>query len=314
VNTDAIAGELERALSVPGDRIAPAALAVARLEHPHLDSRPHLAQIEEFGRQAASRLEAVEGAKARVNALNRYVFGVLGFAPNREQYLDPRNNFLNVVLERRVGIPITLSIVYVEIGRRAGLPLQGVGFPGHFLVRCDADHPDGDDTLIIDPFNGGTLLSEFDCVTLLREHAGEDAEWDSALLNPVGRRPIAIRLLTNLKRAYVALRSFDHARKAADLLLALDPSAINELRDRGLLSYHLEDFSAALRDLERYLSLMPQGMVPEAEDASGRHLDEDEATAAASEESDEDAEEPQAESLAIWEHVKHLRRRVASFN
>lgn len=312
-----IALELERALSAPGDQIAPAALAVARLEHPHLDSRPYLEQLDEFGRQAARRLERIEGARARIAALNHYVFGALGFAANREQYLDPRDNFLNVVLERRLGIPITLSITYIEIGRRAGLTLHGIGFPGHFLVRCDDESED--DALVVDAFNGGALLSEFDCVSLLREHAGDEAEWDPALLRVTSRRAVAIRLLTNLKRAYVALRSFDHARRAADLLLSLDPSAITELRDRGLLSYHLEDFSAALRDLERYLALMPRP-VPRADadlayddrlddDVTAPSADPDEAQEGSGEE-----DEPREERQAIWEHVKSLRRRVASFN
>lgn len=303
MGADPIAIDLERALSAAGDQIAPAALAIARLEHPHLDPRPVLDQLDEFGREAARRLEGVGTRRARITGLNRYMFGALGFAGNQEQYLDPRNNFLNIVLERRVGIPITLSIAYIEIGRRARLPLHGIGFPGHFLVRCDGEQPGDEHALVIDPFNTGALLSEFDCITLLREHAGEDAAWDPALLRPAGGRAIAIRLLTNLKRAYVALRSFAHARRAADLLLALDPSAITELRDRGLLAYHLEDFPAAIRDLEKYLSLMPN---PRA-DREGSPAD-----APAEPEDGEDS--PREESQAIWEHVKNLRRRVASFN
>lgn len=293
---DAIAADLERALSAPGDRIAPAALAIARIEHPHLDPRPHLEQLDEFGLQAARRLDGIEGERARVRALNRYIFGALGFAANREQYLDPRNSFLNVVLERRVGIPITLSVVYIEIGRRAGLPLEGVGFSGRFLVHPVGGGPVGE-TLIIDPFAGGKLRSQADCFALLREQAGEDARWHPSLLAPADRRTMALRMLTNLKRAYVALRSFAHARRAADLLVALDPSAISELRDRGLFSYHLEDFSAALRDLEKYLALIPKAESSlDDDDESGR---------------DEGARE---EGKAIWEHVKNLRRRVASFN
>ena len=292
LDDDAIAADLERALSAPGDRIAPAALVIARIEHPHLDARPHLEQLDEFGVEASRRLEGVETARARVNALNRYMFGALGFAADREPCLDPRNNFLNVVLKRRVGIPLTLSIVYIEIGRRAGLPLEGVAFPGHFLVRCAAGSPEAEATLIIDPFNGGKLLSQGDCLALLREHAGEEARWHASLLAPAGRRAIAARMLSNLKRSYVALRSFAQARKAADLLLALDPSAIAELRDRGLLSYHLDDLSAALRDLEKYLALIPKAESPGDDEEGGAR----------------------EEGKAIWEHVRNLRRRVASFN
>jgi len=151
----------------------------------------------------------------------------------------------------------------------------------------------------VDCFNGGALLSEFDCVNLLREHAGEQAQWSPRLLDAVDRRAIVIRMLTNLKRAYVGLRSFEHARRTSDLLIAVDPSAITELRDRGLLSYHLQDFSAAMRDLERYLQLIPRAAEPGDEDESGESEGETEA---------------REEFKAIWDHVKNLRRRVASFN
>jgi regulator of sirC expression with transglutaminase-like and TPR domain len=296
--TEPLIDELERALRAPGPQIAPAALLLARLEYPQLDPQPYLRQLVDFGTQAAVRLEGLPGALERIAALNGFLFGALGFVGNRDQYIDPRNSFLNDVLDRRLGIPITLSIVYLEVGRHAGLPLHGVGFPGHFLVRCE--HEEG--PIVIDPFNGGALLTESDCLNLLRAHAGEDAPWHPSLLAATTRLPIVLRMLTNLKRAYVALRSFPHARRVADLLVALDPQAITELRDRGLLSYHLEDFSPALRDLERYLQLMPRaGEAQTGDDA-------------ATDESASVDEESRKEFEAIWEHVKNLRRRIASFN
>lgn len=312
--------DLQRALEAPGGEIAPAALLLARLEYPHLDPDPYLRQIAAFGAQATVRLEGLPDTRDRVLALNAFLFGSLGFSGNRAQYVDPRNNFLNAVIERRLGIPITLSIVYLDVGCRAGLPLAGVGFPGHFLVRCEQQGPTraeaagtpagddaaADDSIVIDPFNGGAILSEFDCVKLLREQAGADAAWHPSLLDPTDRRRIIVRMLNNLKRAYVALRSFEHARRVADLLVALDPESITELRDRGLLSYHLEDFSPALRDLERYLQLMPRVGESAAQPSST-------APGPAPEESDADAE-AREEFEAIWEHVKNLRRRVASFN
>jgi regulator of sirC expression with transglutaminase-like and TPR domain len=257
------------------------------------------------------RLEGLPDTRERVLALNAFLFGSLGFGGNHAQYVDPRNNFLNAVLDRRLGIPITLSIVYLEVGRRAGLPLEGIGFPGHFLVRCEGQAPRPRDTaggpaasepIIIDPFNSGAILSELDCLKLLREHAGEDATWHPSLLDAADRRSIIVRMLRNLKRAYVALRSFAHARRVADLLVVLDQESITELRDRGLLSYHLEDFSPALRDLERYLQLIPHAGEAASEEG-----------AAAQDESEADTEARQ-EFEAIWEHVKNLRRRVASFN
>jgi regulator of sirC expression with transglutaminase-like and TPR domain len=301
VATDPLIGDLERALGAAGPEVGPAALVLARLEYPHLDPQPYLRQLAEFGAQATVRLEGLPHTRDRISALNGYLFGALGFTGNREQYIDPRNSFLNDVLDRRLGIPITLSIVYLEVGRHAGLPLHGIGFPGHFLVRCE--HEDG--PIVIDPFNGGAVLTDADCVNLLHTHAGEEASWHPSLLDRTERRPIVLRMLTNLKRAYVALRSFPQARRVADLLVALDPAAITELRDRGLLSYHLEDFSPALRDLERYLQLMPHA--GEAAAAPG-------AATAESEQEEEEEAESRREFAAIWEHVKNLRRRVASFN
>jgi regulator of sirC expression with transglutaminase-like and TPR domain len=192
-------------------------------------------------------------------------------------------------------------VVYLEIGRRAGLRLEGVNFPGHFLVRAPAELVGPADDLIIDPFHSGALLSEVDCRHLLRQHVGDEAAFDRRLLATATRQQIVVRMLVNLKRLYVRMRSFPQARAIADLLLAVDPSALSELRDRGLLAYHMEDFGAALKDLETYLRLMPRSEAAELDalEASG--------------DSDGD-EEPASESAQIWEHVKTLRRRVAGFN
>ena len=162
------------------------------------------------------------------------------------------------MLDRRLGIPISLAVVYLEIGRRAGLRLEGVNFPGHFLVRAPAGAGEMED-LIVDPFHAGAILSEVDCRHLLRQHLGEEAAFDHGLLATATRQHIVVRMLVNLKRLYVRMRSFPQARAIADLLLAVDPSALAELRDRGLLAYHMEDFAAALKDLEAYLRLMPRG-------------------------------------------------------
>jgi len=299
-----IAGDVLRALNEPGEALAPAALAIAGVEYPALDAAPYLLRLERMGEAAAARLKRHDGAPitTRIAALNAYLFEELGFSGNREHYDDPRNSFLNEVLDRRLGIPISLAAVYLEIGRRAGLSLEGVNFPGHFLVRAPAGPGDMDD-VIVDPFHAGALLSEVDCRHLLRQHVGEEAAFDHALLATATRQHIVVRMLVNLKRLYVRMRSFPQARAIADLLLAVDPSALAELRDRGLLAYHMEDFAAALKDLEAYLRLMPRGGSPDpAQDIE----------AAAN---GEDGDESQvSESAQIWEHVKTLRRRVAGFN
>jgi regulator of sirC expression with transglutaminase-like and TPR domain len=295
-----VTDDLLRALNEPGESLAPAALAIAGVEYPALDAVPYLQRLERMGEAAAGRLQRHEGAPAsvRIATLNAYLYEELGFSGNRDHYDDPRNSFLNEVLDRRLGIPISLALVYLEIGRRAGLRLEGVNFPGHFLVRAPAGAGEMED-LIVDPFHAGALLSEVDCRHLLRQHVGEEAAFDHGLLATATRQHIVVRMLVNLKRLYVRMRSFPQARAIADLLLAVDPSALSELRDRGLLAYHMEDFAAALKDLETYLRLMPRGDAQE--DETGADVDDGD-------------EQPESESAQIWEHVKTLRRRVAGFN
>jgi regulator of sirC expression with transglutaminase-like and TPR domain len=295
-----IAEDLLRAVNEPGEGLAPAALAIAGVEYPALDAAPYLQRLQRMGEAAEGRLQRHEGAPPhlRIATLNAYLYEELGFSGNRDHYDDPRNSFLNEVFDRRMGIPISLAIVYLEIGRRAGLRLEGVNFPGHFLVRAPGAPGRTDDDLIIDPFHAGAILSEVDCRHLLRQHVGDEAAFDRGLLATATRQQIVVRVLVNLKRLYVRMRSFPQARAIADLLLAVDPSALAELRDRGLLAYHMEDFSAALKDLEAYLRLMPRDAIDAAHDDAA----------------DGDDEEPASESAQIWEHVKTLRRRVASFN
>jgi regulator of sirC expression with transglutaminase-like and TPR domain len=297
ISEHAISSFTRVALS-PDPDLAVAALMIARLEYPRLDARPYLDELDAMGREAAGRVAAARPSSdapdgvdphvfARVAALNDYLFREQRFIGNTERYEDPRNSYLNEVLERRTGIPITLALVYMEVARRAGVTVEGVNFPGHFLVRCPMRLGHYDD-LIIDAFHGGALLSVDGCLQLLRRHAGEGAVWDDAHLRGRATKPqILARMLVNLKRVYVQMYSFPQARDITELLLAVDPSATNELRDRGLLAYHLNDFSAALRDLQDYLRIC-------AKDA----LDE----------------EDRSEHEQIWEHVKTLRRRVASLN
>jgi len=284
----------------PDPDLAIAALMIARVEYPKLDAGPYLDQLDELGREATRRVNAATVAAAdvpdevdpdgyaRVMALNDYLFGELRFIGNDVHYEDPRNSFINEVLERRTGIPISLALVYIEVARRAGVYVEGVNFPGHFLVRCPARHglmyaKD----LIIDAHHGGALLSEDACRTMLRKHLGDGASFEPRLFAHARKPQIMARMLLNLKHVYVHMHSFPQARDITELLLAVDPSATNELRDRGLLAYHLNDFPSALRDLQAYLK---------------RSSREDPGA---------DAREELAQ---IWEHVKALRRRMASLN
>jgi regulator of sirC expression with transglutaminase-like and TPR domain len=284
----------------PDPDLAVAALMIARVEYPHLDAGPYLDRLDAIGDEAKLRIDAAMQSPAtpphgadpddytRVMALNEYLFGELRFAGNTVTYEDPRNSFLNEVLDRRTGIPITLALVYMEVARRAGVRVEGINFPGHFLLRCRASRvgPLTDD-LIIDPFHGGALLSEEACRARLRRHTDTEERLASPLLVHATKPQILARMLLNLKRLYVQMNSFPQALDITDLLRAVDPSAINELRDRGLLAYQMKDFSGALRDLQAYLEL-----------SGSAQLD------------DEDREE----HAQIWEHVKTLHRRVAALN
>ena len=285
----------------PDPDIAVAALMIARLEYPELDASRYLAQLDLIGEEAGRRLSiAVPPADtphdvdadryAKVVALNAYLFDELHFVGNETDYGDPRNSFLNEVIDRRTGIPITLSLVYMEVARRAGLAIEGINFPGHFLLRCPASRgATYTRDLIIDPFHGGALVSR----DLLAQQAGgrdedeDPARFESRLLPRANTLQILSRMLANLKRIYVNMQSLPQARDVADMLIALDPSAIGELRDRGLLAYNLKDFPGALRDLQAYLKLIPSG---------------------------EQDDEERRDRERIWEHVKTLRKRVASLN
>jgi regulator of sirC expression with transglutaminase-like and TPR domain len=302
-----VAAQLEQAMNLPGEDLATAALAIARVEYPALETAPYIELLDRLGEQASRRIGHPAGQADAIRAFNEFFYDELGFAGNRERYDDPRNSFLNEVLNRRTGIPISLAVAYLEVSRRAGLRIAGVNFPGHFLLRArDASAANAPDVLIVDPFHAGAVLSELDCRELLRQHVGDETAFDRALLDPATRTQIVVRMLVNLKRLYVRMRSFPQARFISDLLLTVEPSAIVELRDRGLLAYHLQDFAGALRDLESYLRLLPKPP------ARGELFFAD---------SDDDAvdreEEPggeQSEHEQIWEHVKTLRKRVAGFN
>ena len=304
-----VAAELGRAMDEPGDDLAAAALAIARVEYPALDAVGYLERLDRMGVEAGARVDRA-GAQGHdaIRVLNEYLYDEQRFTGNRDRYDDPRNSFLNEVLERRTGIPITLAVVYLEVARRAGVAVAGVNFPGHFLLRA-ADVRGrmrvGEGFLIVDPFHGGALLSEVDCREMLRQHVGDAAAFDQQLLEPATRHDIVVRMLVNLKRLYVRMRSFPQARFVADLLLAVAPSAVSELRDRGLLAYHLQDFGAALRDLETYLQLMPRQRGPVT---AGDLAVETEDGA------DEQDDSEENESRQVWEHVKNLRKRVAGLN
>ena len=250
------AAELCRLLGCEEDEIdlAETALRIAEKEYPGLNVQHYLGQLDQLAACALSHLPARAGPVEVIDALNRELFEIQGFRGNSEDYYDPRNSYLNEVLDRRLGIPITLSIVYMAIGRRLGLALEGVAFPGHFLVKLATD----DSMLVLDPFVRGLAVSEPELSLRLQEVFGTEAPvFTKDLLATAGKKEILTRMLRNVKGIYLHKQEFERALYTANCLLLLSPNSSDELRDRGLIYERLECFRAALEDYQRYLELVP---------------------------------------------------------
>ncbi|HEX9180983.1 MAG TPA: tetratricopeptide repeat protein [Burkholderiales bacterium] len=237
--------------------LAEAALAIAQQEYLDLEPRRYLDMLGAMALEVSRSLKPVTAVGERIEALNAYLFGAAGFRGNNTEYYDPRNSFLNQVLERRTGIPITLSVVYLEVGWRLGIPLEGVPFPGHFLVKCEV--PEG--LAVLDPFDGGCQVALEELrrrLTLVWGRAVTTDEVFAQLAATATRRDILVRMLRNLKAIYVNRPDDTAALAVVERILALRPDDPAELRDRGIIYENLECFRAAQADLERYLLLAPQ--------------------------------------------------------
>jgi regulator of sirC expression with transglutaminase-like and TPR domain len=235
--------------------LAEAALLIAKSAYPDLDVGRYLARIEELARDIRARVPEDSTEAELISALNRFLFEEQGFGPNVDDYYDPRNSYLNEVLDRRVGIPITLSILYIEVGRRVGLPLQGVSFPGHFLVKCKL----AEGMVILDPYCGGISLSLQDLQHRLREARGGEVSRAivAGMLVSASKKDILVRMLRNLKAIYLEQKDYARALSIIDWIVVLLPAEAGEVRDRGFAYLKLECFRAALEDLERYLQMAP---------------------------------------------------------
>jgi regulator of sirC expression with transglutaminase-like and TPR domain len=188
-----------------------------------------------------------------IRTINRYLFEDLGFRGNRSQYYDPENSFLNRVIDRRTGIPIALSLVYLEIARRVDFPMVGIGMPGHFLIRPEFE----DAGIYVDAFEGGEILFPQDCEARLSQVYGQPVKLQPEFLNPVDDRRFLGRMLQNLKQIYMNGGELEEALKVIDRLLLLYPEALSERRDRGILCYQLRHWEEARRDLQDYLDGLP---------------------------------------------------------
>jgi len=241
--------------------LARACLLVAQDAYPALDIDHYLAELERMAARLRARMPQATSAEEKVIALNQFLYEDLGFWGNTDDYYDPRNSYLNEVIDRRTGIPLTLSVLYMEIGRRVGLPLEGVSFPGHFLVRVRMRRG----MLVLDPFAGGIPQSEDELRERIkrvvpRGAAGPLPPQDLPLeqfLEPATNRQILGRLLRNLKGIYREKDDLARLLEVLDRMLLVAPDAHAELRDRGLVYYRLECWRPALQDIRAYVEREP---------------------------------------------------------
>jgi regulator of sirC expression with transglutaminase-like and TPR domain len=218
-----------------------------------LDLEVYLQRFETLAAAVESLLPAERYPLRVVKAINTVLFEQEGFRGNRDRYYDPRNSFVPVVLQRRTGIPITLSLIYGAIARRLEFPVVGIGMPGHFLMRPDF----ADANIFIDAFHEGEVLFPEDCEARLAQVYGRSVPLRPEFLQPVTKRQWLVRMLTNLKAIYLSQNDFAQALAAVERILLVDPDLVSELRDRGLLNYQLQNWSAARQDLQTYLDQAP---------------------------------------------------------
>jgi regulator of sirC expression with transglutaminase-like and TPR domain len=239
--------------------LARAALVIARSEYPALDDDAYLALLDSYASRVEQRLPELPETKQVIAALNHVLFEEEDMRGNREDYYDPRNSLLNDVLDRKLGIPITLSLVYMEVAQRIGFPLFGVGMPGHFLLKhYDID---GRETFI-DPFNRGDVLTRTQCQSRLDEIYSGQVSLQPEFLHTVTRRQMLTRMLNNLQQIYITQRDFRRALVMVDLVLAIHPRSAEDMKQRAMLRYALNQCRGAAEDLETYVR-----MAPDASDA-----------------------------------------------
>lgn len=232
-----------------------AALYIAQEEYDNFDSADYIKIMDDLAAKIQERLPSERYPLRVIQTINQYLYDELGYKGNTDDYYDPRNSFLNDVIERRTGIPITLSVVYLEIARRLDFPMVGINMPGHFLIRPEFQNAG----IFIDAFNQGEILFEQDCAERLKQMYGHPVPMEPSLIESVGTKQILARILTNLKFIYLNSKNWDKALGAVERIMLLFPESLLEMRDRGLLYYHLGDWYLAYQDLKVYSQMRPNG-------------------------------------------------------
>jgi regulator of sirC expression with transglutaminase-like and TPR domain len=238
----------------PGDPgLDVAALQIATVEYPEIVPSSFVELLDSYGRELGERLTPEADGEEFIHTMNDYMFEELGFQGNQDDYYHPANSCLNEVLTKRVGIPISLSVVYMEVARRVGRKVHGIGLPGHFIVQYE----DAEITAFIDPFHAGRLMFETECHELAHEITGLDISKDTSVLKPVSKRHILIRMLNNLRSVYFQRQQPLKAIEVLSLLIEADPGSPEEYKQRGVCLAQLNRFAQARADLEMYLKLSP---------------------------------------------------------
>jgi regulator of sirC expression with transglutaminase-like and TPR domain len=247
--------DFRQAVDRPEEKIelSRAALTIALTDYPDLDIADYLARIDLLATEVTGRLGPEADIYRSIAALNYVLFRQFGFHGNRDDYFNPKNSFLNEVIERKTGIPITLSVLYMEVAQRVGLRLDGVGFPGHFLVKCVG----GGEEIVIDPFNSGEILSREDIDKMLFGLYGGNVVYQSDFLASSTKKDILKRMLANLKAIYINGNDLVKSLAVLDRLVILDPNSAVDIRDRGMVYLRLEYYAQARDDFEHYLRLRP---------------------------------------------------------
>ena len=221
------------------------------LEYPELNISKYVEKINEMGNSLKIKIGQVKNSTYHISMLNEYLFDELSFDGAEEDYYDPGNSFLNVVLDKKTGIPITLSIIYAEVAKSIGLDLQIIGFPGHVIVKYKEE-------IILDPFYSGRLLTIEDLEEILTRDFGEVVEFVPEYLNEATTDQLLTRLLRNLKNAYTQSYAYNNAMKCTDMILGMRPESPEEIRDKGILEERLLRYDKAIPLLNKYLELQPE--------------------------------------------------------
>lgn len=222
------------------------------LEYPDLDMEKYIQKINQIGLSLKESTSDVKNPTYLISVLNEFFFDKTGFFGDVDDYYNPKNNFLNEVIDKKSGIPITLSILYAELGKFIGLELKIIGFPSHVLVKYKEE-------MILDPFHGGRLMDIDDLQEILDNNFDGQLEFEPEFLDEINSEKILVRLARNLKNSYAQSYAHEKALRCADMALAIEPESYEDIRDKGILEEKLLNHETALKYLNQYLEINPNG-------------------------------------------------------